>query len=78
VQRRGRILRKAPGKLIAHLHDFLLVPPDVESDSARALLRRELERGREFASLAENSGDPGGPWEVMARFEPRVRARTEG
>ena len=27
VQRRGRILRKAPGKDFANLHDFLVVPP---------------------------------------------------
>jgi superfamily II DNA or RNA helicase len=78
VQRRGRILRKAPGKSIAHLHDFLVIPPDVRSSTGRALLRRELERGREFASLAENSGGQGGPWEVMARFEPMVTERGEG
>ena len=27
VQRRGRILRHAPGKSVAHLHDFIVVPP---------------------------------------------------
>jgi superfamily II DNA or RNA helicase len=72
VQRRGRILRKAPGKSIAHLHDFLVIPPDVRSAAGRAILRGELERGREFASLAENSGAPGGPWEVMSRYGPMV------
>lgn len=72
VQRRGRILRNAPGKSMAHLHDFLVVPPQLESKTARGVLRRELERGREFASLADNSGAPGGPWEVLARYEPRV------
>jgi superfamily II DNA or RNA helicase len=72
VQRRGRILRNAPGKSISHLHDFLVIPPQLESNTARSVLRRELERGREFASLADNSGAPGGPWEVMSRYEPRV------
>lgn len=72
VQRRGRILRKALGKTIANLHDFLVVPPETQSATGRAILRRELERGREFASLAENSGSAGGPWEVMARLEPLV------
>lgn len=72
VQRRGRILRNAPGKTIAHLHDFLVVPPELNSKSARGVLRRELERGREFASLADNSGTPGGPWEVLAQYEPKV------
>ena len=73
VQRRGRILRKAPGKTIAHLHDFLVVPPDPQSPPGRAILRQELDRGREFASLAENSGASGGPWEVMSEFQPLVR-----
>jgi hypothetical protein len=36
------------------------------------VLRRELERAREFASLADNSGVPGGPWEVMSRYGPRI------
>lgn len=72
VQRRGRILRNAPGKTVAHLHDFLVVPPGLESKSARAVLRRELERAREFASLADNSGTPSGPWDVMSRYEPRL------
>jgi superfamily II DNA or RNA helicase len=72
VQRRGRILRKSTGKSIAHLHDFLVVPPDLESKTARAILRREFERGREFASLADNSGSPGGPWEVLSAYEPKT------
>jgi superfamily II DNA or RNA helicase len=72
VQRRGRILRNAPGKTVAELHDFLVVPPGLESKTARGVLRRELERAREFASLADNSGAPGGPWEVMSRYEPRI------
>jgi superfamily II DNA or RNA helicase len=70
VQRRGRILRRAPGKTVAHLHDFLVVPPDPQSPTGRSILRQELERGREFASLAENSAATDGPWEVMARYEP--------
>jgi superfamily II DNA or RNA helicase len=72
VQRRGRILRKSPNKDIAHLHDFLVVPPEPNSPTGRAILRRELERGREFASLAENSGVEDGPWQVMAEFEPKI------
>jgi len=73
VQRRGRILRKAPQKDIAHLNDFLVVPPAPNSPSGRSILRQELERGREFASLAENSGEEGGPWEVLSQFEPLVK-----
>lgn len=72
VQRRGRILRNAPGKTVAHLHDFLVVPPELASKTGRGVLRRELERAREFASLADNSGAPDGPWDVISRYEPRV------
>jgi superfamily II DNA or RNA helicase len=63
VQRRGRILRKSPGKDYAYIHDFIVVPRDVEQlrnlDSAffnieRKLMRKELMRFKEFAELAEN------------------------
>jgi DNA phosphorothioation system restriction enzyme len=60
IQRRGRILRKAPGKERAEIVDFVVVPPEAtSSDDAtfnveRRLLRRELVRVVEFARLAEN------------------------
>lgn len=59
IQRRGRILRRAPGKESAEIHDFLAVPPaGVVSEqliaSEQNLLRRELRRFREFADTALN------------------------
>lgn len=72
IQRRGRILRKAEGKTSADLHDFLIVPPDTESSAGRSVLRGELARAEEFASLAENEYDPGGPRDVIDRFETEV------
>ncbi|MCC7075061.1 MAG: DEAD/DEAH box helicase family protein [Deltaproteobacteria bacterium] len=69
VQRRGRILRKAPGKLIATLHDFIVVPPDMSSTPGRAILRSELERAEEFAVLAENEWAPDGPRTTMGRLD---------
>lgn len=49
VQRRGRILRKAKGKDLASVHDFLVFPPAGESgDTATNLVRQELIRAREF------------------------------
>ena len=69
VQRRGRVLRKAPGKELAEVHDFLVVPPDDHQDpsspyyqTTRRLFGRELERALEFAELAVN-----GP-EAMGRL----------
>lgn len=60
VQRRGRILRRAEGKEMAEIYDFLvMLPPGAieNSDYERALLIKELERVAEFASLAENHAD---------------------
>ena len=69
VQRRGRILRHAPGKTFAHLHDFIVVPPDLDSPAARSLLQSELRRASAFADLAENEYDPDGPNVVIRQFE---------
>jgi superfamily II DNA or RNA helicase len=72
VQRRGRILRQAPGKQAANLHDFLVVPPDTHSDDGRAILRGELKRAEEFASLALNEWEPRGPRSVIDGVEDLV------
>lgn len=60
VQRRGRILRRAPGKELAVIHDFLVVLPhefDLESEYAERLIRSELVRVAEFSSLSENRSE---------------------
>ncbi len=63
IQRRGRVLRRAEGKERAYIYDFIVTPdPDVLSERGvtnveRSLLRRELTRFNEFASLAENHGE---------------------
>lgn len=69
IQRRGRILRVSPGKSIATLHDFLVIPPDPESNHGRAVLRGELTRGEEFASLAVNEWDDDGPRSVLSAYQ---------
>ncbi|PNU18657.1 DNA helicase [Geothermobacter hydrogeniphilus] len=65
VQRRGRVLRKSPGKKYAYIYDFI-VAPNIENinasgsaifNSERNLLKRELERVNEFVSLAINQGE---------------------
>lgn len=59
IQRRGRILRKAPGKERAVIHDFLVVPPaerDSDSNSADvSVLRKEMPRFVEFSASATNT-----------------------
>ena len=59
VQRRGRLLRRAPGKQYAIIYDFLVQPPSFGGDDAdfnleRRLFRRELARVLEFCKTAEN------------------------
>ncbi len=61
VQRRGRLLRYAPGKKRAIIHDFIIQPPDfggtLDDDSfnlERSFFQRELKRITEFCQTAEN------------------------
>lgn len=64
VQRRGRVLRKAPGKTKAVIYDFVTLPrpiddvyylDDSDLDMDMSLIKRELERIKDFASIAENA-----------------------
>jgi superfamily II DNA or RNA helicase len=60
IQRRGRILRPAPGKDMAEIIDYLAVPQastPLNFEVERGLLTRELERAGEFGRLAENYED---------------------
>lgn len=63
IQRRGRVLRKYPGKNHAKIYDFITLPVDMglvntmsEDDlrMVRSLIKREIARMRDFASIAEN------------------------
>lgn len=63
IQRRGRILRKHPGKQYAVIHDFIVMPPpnmgfleeDEEAFSIeRRLVEKELDRVNLFAEAARN------------------------
>jgi DNA phosphorothioation system restriction enzyme len=62
IQRRGRILRKAPGKEFSIIHDLIAVPPAIHMatrnsptfESERSIMGRELQRFKEFANLAQN------------------------
>jgi superfamily II DNA or RNA helicase len=61
VQRRGRLLRRSSGKQRADLYDFIVVPPEISSDTdkkiweiERRLVGRELLRVVELADSAQN------------------------
>lgn len=60
IQRRGRILRRSPGKEYAEIYDFIVKIPNSlleNNEIEKKLLRAELNRVAEFASLAMNSFD---------------------
>lgn len=58
IQRRGRVLRRYPGKEKAIIYDFIVVPtmnPTKDTaDSEKGILRKELRRFEEFAENARN------------------------
>lgn len=66
VQRRGRVLRKYPGKYHAVIYDFITLPipiadvddyDDTVIESVRSLAKREIIRMKDFAAIADNPFD---------------------
>lgn len=66
IQRRGRVLRKYEGKRYSYIYDFVTLPYDIDKKtlySAKnlqifsSLAQNEINRIKEFASLAENPSD---------------------
>jgi superfamily II DNA or RNA helicase len=73
VQRRGRVLRNAPGKNSAALHDFVVVPPRYDLQESKTLLRLELGRALQFAELAQNEWRDSGPRKrLLERLEQQL------
>lgn len=54
VQRRGRILRTAKRKTLAEIHDFIVLPTGVDSDTFTMIVKKELPRFAEFSNAAIN------------------------
>lgn len=60
IQRRGRVLRLAKGKLIATVYDLVVIPKpleDGESSFQKSLVLSELRRVVNFSSLSENKSE---------------------
>ena len=53
IQRLGRVIRKAPGKICAEVFDFLVVPERENS----GLIERDFKRAAYIASCAQNSAE---------------------
>lgn len=57
IQRRGRVLRKSKEKLIAVIHDAIVVPVDAQNEPEQiSLLKAEMIRALQFADAALNKG----------------------
>lgn len=74
VQRRGRVLRRSPGKDKAEIYDFIVVP-SLDPDrtlirSERTILQTELRRFEEFVNTARNES------QARNRIQP-VRRKYE-
>lgn len=63
IQRRGRVLRLAPGKEFAEIYDFITIPrplrdvkhlPETEIRSDISLIKKEIARVQDFADLSLN------------------------
>lgn len=66
VQRRGRVLRKFPGKNHATIFDFITLPIPLDDvaqydsdviEGVKSLAKREIVRMKDFATIAENPFD---------------------
>lgn len=65
IQRRGRVLRKAPGKQFAVIYDFVTLPTNLDyvsagSESARydlSLIKKEIIRMKEFGEISKNPSE---------------------
>lgn len=72
VQRRGRVLRRANNKLLAHLHDTVVLPADdpslCQDDADVAMLEGELARAIAFGESAVNYGATVELQRIAARF----------
>ena len=55
IQRRGRVLRTAPDKSMAHVHDAIVLPSGIDREvPIGSMVRGELARAIEFGQHAEN------------------------
>lgn len=63
IQRRGRVLRKFPGKTSATIHDIIVEPilrPDTPKeirDIEKKIIKKELQRYRDFANSSLNANE---------------------
>lgn len=88
IQRRGRVLRKAPNKPYAEIYDFVTLPRPLDSVASLtkeqaqrdlSLVRNELARIKEFGRLAQNSMDANTLiWDIQDAYHMSEEETEEG
>ena len=79
TQRRGRVLRMAPGKKSATIYDFVVRPLEgyLEPEGESKFIKPELKRVEEFRRLAANRDVPGGPTEQLVAWQVEFNVSLE-
>ena len=88
IQRRGRVLRKAPNKPFAVIYDFVTLPRPLDAVSSLtteqaqrdlALVKNELARIKEFGRLSQNSMDANNLiWDIQDAYHITDEDAEEG
>lgn len=88
IQRRGRVLRKAPNKPYAEIYDFVTLPRPLDSVASLtkeqaqrdlSLVKNELVRIKEFGRLAQNSMDANNLiWDIQDAYHISEEESEEG
>lgn len=88
IQRRGRVLRKAPNKPYAEIYDFVTLPRPLDSVASLtkeqaqrdlSLVKNELARIKEFGRLAQNSMDANNLiWDIQDAYHISEEESEEG
>ena len=52
IQRRGRVLRRAKGKNLAQIYDFIVIPSNISERLYKTIVSKELPRFAEFSRYA--------------------------
>jgi superfamily II DNA or RNA helicase len=87
IQRRGRILRRAPGKELSVIHDPVVVPFSLDddghpigvvTDSEAQIITRELHRVELFAAAADNDVEALGFIYTVRSLLKRALAQADG
>ena len=82
IQRRGRILRRSPGKYFAYLYDVLVLPQMMscleEQEKVISIVESELARAIQFGEMAENPSCIARLKNIAVDYDIDIEAVIEG